>query len=1795
MTSNDNIIIKDASLTNSLNLTGYTMANNALEINREVLLSNYTPEILNNAWSALCQFIAKNYHNGKGTVIKGFGTFTYDNYSVNLEGTTNPFTRDTKTRSPVFIVSTEFNDTIKPGKYTSNGVVYYTQHQNNNVSHIKVNFTEISYAISISKEECANIIKHLLHHISESIRMKNFKRKTMPFIGELILNRNVLGVKFNDELVMNSRNKTQRYNFVKKNMLLSMDVSNARHTVSHNLINPYQSVENLRPDVSVLTRIQTDAQQYMKHNYGIDVNKIAYHNTTMGNNVYRPFSQNKSFPIKFINDSNKRKKVNVWGLKLKDLKLPCDVLETFEYFKGKIICNMKLCDKNGIGVINVKQCVDSIMNANMNEKLTCDVVKDIVEIYSKGKENVEYMKFITQLLKDCNSIVNGGSNNDKTQTQQLKTTSRLHNKEEDDANEKVSTTSNGNDNNTSSSNNQCNALLNKHKELEIVAKDLKLIQSLIPQLQLKYKCMLNQNISHNELNNILREFSITYSSHKLIHLLSYIDIPNINAFSLNDLFFHIKNTKILFTNTNISLLPEQSISERITSIYTTIRDIIYINGGLSFLFPNNTTHRLSKTEFTSLLKQPTSPYTESDLSALYDYIVKTDRLFTINDYNLYFSPKQLTFDSAFESNAMVSIGKEIEKRQLKLEQFFDCLCKYNINTTNKLISRSDFIAIMQKEKFNFTAAELDYIFTYMDIKKDNMLDKDEFITKVGHEQLPLSKMQCIIKQHKLDIEDLAHRMEIDVNNATYEKYTYDTFACKIRKIENTLSNEFIRSVFNSLKRNVNDTFVYACSLLESFDVFKHEHLRNVADGKVNMNSNNYIPSFKHHYITSVQKTISYYQLKSLLEDADFTCCGLLSADDYTRVFHKALPQFTDDEHIKFARITNMCDKDNNLKYLHWLNLIYHNYNQSDPFALVVNALIKETQSKFKGNIASLMQHITNTKTVIPISYNTMQLYLQNELRVPNTQMKTITKLDIDADGYISITDLQTVIGRYMHTAYFKYDNTNDVPNITLFPNETLSFDKVKSIVSKIKQHMQTHNISVNGLFNMIDKDNDGLISNVDFNKAIDTILTVSQSIKDQLFNYIDYYHNGLVDLETFTVRFRDHESENTLVLNDNDIEMKILYAFDTFINKNSCSLCDVEIFNLMDKDNDGLISIEDMQHFAKGFLEVDERDLQRSKLERVLERLSLTKNKHVGLNDIKTYMNETKAKNEQQQYSKTNTVNECDVLQATTNQNVHSHKTNTTWINSVIERFGLFVSEMYPSIEDFFNSNTNTSHNGKFTFDDFVCFHDNNYKCFNNGFNLTKDELLAVYTSLDSHKKNYLTLNDLETKLNVFDFYKKMHNDIKRFLMDNFTNGVDAFKMFINTNETTANTTSITHKDFFNAINYFFPNKYSTQTILRYLSKYFTPNTNEIHFNQFNYLYYGSLKSDSHFLKHKYNDTTLHPLRCSISNDTAHALCKTQSNFISPSNKLLQTPFDVDPLLKLKRIVNSSKYDIDTIYINAKSLSYDGKHLNKFQFRNLLRQLNIGLTNSEVNYIIRKLGVSNDGNINLHNFISYIKQQDPLLTKSSQHAMNIINEFKQIISKYYTTPLLCYQMCIKPGAMRMDFETFKRMLTDVYNKDNRQTPNYTQMKIAFDVIDLRKDGMIDMNEWVKTFSSVNIVSGSGMNVSQEVGSRIMLREWEMNMDMRDVYKVIWKHKQLVKNALKRMTFTQGGNTLIQPDNLVSVLKELLPQVTINNTQWKMVAMIGKNEVNGLVDVNVFFKVLESSVKSATFKPRKQFK
>ena len=150
---------KTSKLTNSKYSTYLKDFNKWGGVSYSYILSNYPEEMVNACWDNLSRFILENYQSGKGTMIKGFGTFTFTNVEYSLEGTTNQYDRDIKRRKPVFIVSTEFVEYLKPGMYNkTGGLLYYTQKINNSVSIVKVNYAKISYGLNISKEECYTII-----------------------------------------------------------------------------------------------------------------------------------------------------------------------------------------------------------------------------------------------------------------------------------------------------------------------------------------------------------------------------------------------------------------------------------------------------------------------------------------------------------------------------------------------------------------------------------------------------------------------------------------------------------------------------------------------------------------------------------------------------------------------------------------------------------------------------------------------------------------------------------------------------------------------------------------------------------------------------------------------------------------------------------------------------------------------------------------------------------------------------------------------------------------------------------------------------------------------------------------------------------------------------------------------------------------------------------------------------------------------------------------------------------------------------------------------------------------------------------------------------------------------------------------------------------------------------------------------------------------------------------------------------------------------------------------------------
>ena len=269
--------------------------------------------------------------------------------------------------------------------------------------------------------------------------------------------------------------------------------------------------------------------------------------------------------------------------------------------------------------------------------------------------------------------------------------------------------------------------------------------------------------------------------------------------------------------------------------------------------------------------------------------------------------------------------------------------------------------------------------------------------------------------------------------------------------------------------------------------------------------------------------------------------------------------------------------------------------------------------------------------------------------------------------------------------------------------------------------MKKKNITEVGLFKKLDKDNDGFINNYEFNKNIEGIVEISPATKDKFFNYLDYYHNGMVDLETFLLRFKEFKSNEVIVNNNNTIENVILDKLSKFISRQSKRMNDAEIFSLIDKDSDGIISLEDFKYFVIDSLGISKIEFSDYKLERVMQSISLSKNKNIGIGDIREFMNKALANGINSYY-----VDLKETFKETMNQNLFRGKKNTEWITQAIERLGMYITEKYDGAEKFFEKFADTKLN-KFKFEHFIYFHENNFECFH-GFNLTRDELLAIFT-----------------------------------------------------------------------------------------------------------------------------------------------------------------------------------------------------------------------------------------------------------------------------------------------------------------------------------------------------------------------------------------------------------------------------------------------------------------------------------
>lgn len=1709
----------------------YNRINSAMPISREVnLLGNLHGEILAKGWELMCSQILKNYQMGKSTVIPKFGLFTFQNPLISLEGTTNEVSRDKRSRYPVFIVSSDFVQGVRPGIFSEKGsATHYEQRQSNGVNSVKINYAEIAISLNVGKAEATTIIDNLIRFLGDKIRSNEFKNKDLPGIGSLIFINKLLPVKFHHSIIDKIQNNAQKYKEMKKHIILSHEYkqesledqmrntfnkSNAgykftnlnSHTNNYqqfgairNLPNLSKSVASFRPQSALLCKVTAKGEEWLKQNLDLDLKNEVDENgypIIDSNNNDEEYAASK---VKnFFNDTGKNNKII--PKKLRDLNIRDSILEEIIYQKSFIVNQMKQLDTSRKGQLSVEKMIQAFMAARI-EDLDRDISYSLIKLYMKNENNnsnnhgksvsnldglskssyntfvqsnaskmfvstkidtTDYISLMLNLVKDIKDIltkndkfINKSSSTNKFSNSNFnnRSVSNLQRKNSNMSNRSIKSSTglndainafkkNGNLNNTykekaSFSNRNNESLNTKNISLEEVKTEVITIKTVAGNIKDRYSVRLGQIISDREFASILRDFSIIYPLEKIDDILVFLELDP-RFFTLINFFKNLDNCKILVNET---------LTNDIVKAIKKIKDIAYANGAHKFFFPQFPNNQsISKTEFIKKVRTHFKAFSEDLCLGVFYYITKMDRDMTYSDYLKYFATNTSSANENiflnqenFIHHATEVIITKMKRNHLKEEEYFDRFLRFKNNRKENLLNKYDFHFALEKELFEFSAEERDILFRAMDKKKDEVIDRDEFVSflRVVHD--PLYKLQDTIKKNNLEIEEILFRMNLHPD--THEVLDFWTFKTRMLLLNSGFTHEFIFSLFLNLK-NADDK-VDSRKIINEFNVFKKQNFRELNTG-----------SFKTNFLNYYRKYGAFRSMKDAFEKRDIASTGLLDKvefcnvvlrfnkpkeEDYNKIYNQVEDRETknfedlkyrEDDYktedvMKICRICELYGKDNKVNYTKFLELVFYDktnnnfnlicdklsetannistyINKTDKLAKIktsnyttYDAVFNELMKDILSTIKSQSKQSSLEKG---ISIADMQLFIELKFNI-KAKKSTIQLFDVDKDGYIDQEDLKSILSRYVKNHYFKYESIPEGlesrPNF--YCEETLSEEKFKLLVKDIKSAMKLKNLTDVGLFNKLDTNKDGFLTAPEFNENIDQIYPMTSNIKDQFYCFLDARKLGLIDLDTFKKRFKEFSSVDVIVNNDWETEERIINEFKKYLKINCIDrkLTIYEIFALLDFNCDGKVDVNDMKKFIIDKMLFSVYEINDFKTERVLQHISRSKLNFFTIHDVKEFINDFVIESNPLTKEFNNTTKE--------KFNVNSALNGVDWLTSVLEKFGLFVTENFANFENFFEAvNKGNSNSEKIKLNDFL-----NFISLNNlslkGFNLTQDELIKFFTALDAHKKSFITISDIKNKLNDFDFYKRMKLSIKTFLKNNFKCGVEAFKFFINDvtiREEKTLPNYLSRKEFFDGIKNIFPDTYSTENILAFIRMNFK-DENFITFIEFNFIFFDEVTHDTILDK-----TNVFSRLTSAK--TGNSKLRASSAFTkhNPKTKLV-TPYDEDALEKLRRLLKSSRFNYDSFFKMYDVLN--NGFVNQSEFRNMIKKLNIGLTGLEIDEIISKSGKNKEGKIHMQEFMKFMNSEDKSISQIKENVRSFVSDLKQLVYKYYANPRLAFQ------------------------------------------------------------------------------------------------------------------------------------------------------------------------------------------
>lgn len=491
----------------------------------------------------------------------------------------------------------------------------------------------------------------------------------------------------------------------------------------------------------------------------------------------------------------------------------------------------------------------------------------------------------------------------------------------------------------------------------------------------------------------------------------------------------------------------------------------------------------------------------------------------------------------------------------------------------------------------------------------------------------------------------------------------------------------------------------------------------------------------------------------------------------------------------------------------------------------------------------------------------------------------------------------------------------------LFPKEPLDEAKADIVIRDLRQALFLKKVSFFEFFKILDSNKDGFITIEEFCLGLDKVIKFSQMIKEGFFSFMDKQKIGMIDYKTFLLTMnKSIFQKQAEVSEDNWVwQVQTITKIREWFKEEGISLYDA--FRLVDKDFDGFINKIDLKNFLREVLHFQENELTGTRLDRLFKLIDQFKRGCVQFLDFKRLIEM-----------------DLEMLNVSITGNKSPNKA-FDWITNCKQQIGLVLSRQFNSLKTSFE--TISEHQKRLLYSQFYKWLDSSRAL--TGFNLTEKLVQQVFSDLDPHKKGYLTENDWLNAFGGYGWTIQMFTELKETIYTQFPDLLKAWHFF---GQNTENLTELSFEMFKEGVDSLFPHRFSLSD---------------------SFWLYNKVRGDSQVIDYNTFIRSFEKIKAgkqTVPSATAKSFYK------EIGNKGQKPEFDEETskivLEKVRQILRSTNKSIDEIF---KQFDSDGSgSISNVEFRNALRELNLGLSLSEIDILQNLCDENMDGLIDYREF-----------------------------------------------------------------------------------------------------------------------------------------------------------------------------------------------------------------------------------